>query len=594
MAGAVSRVWKKRNVDEGFVGKLASELGVDVRIARLLVARGIAESPDAEKYLRPTLKHLPDPFSMKHVQRAAERVIEAIEKNERITLYGDYDVDGVTSSALLASFLRIHGIEAGVYIPKRLIEGYGLNRDAVELLASRGTQLLITLDCGITAADEIARANEFGIQTIVVDHHRCPPALPPAYATLNPHQEDCAYPDKVLAAVGVCFNLIIAIRKVLRDRGAYGGEGQPAEPNLREMMDLVALGTIADMVPLTGVNRVLTHYGVRELREARRCGVRALMDVSGVLPRRTTSADVGFRLGPRINAAGRLDDASVGVKLLLTSDMPEARTLAETLDHANASRQKIEADVFKEAVAMVDALPALPSALVLAHPEWHPGVVGIVASKLVERYDRACVLIGEGGRGSARTARGIHLYDCLNAVSSHLTKFGGHRAAAGLRIAFDRVDVFRSDFVAKIEEAARIGATEEALLVYDDDLAAEDVDDRFYQELRQLEPFGNGNPEPLFRLQNCRVRTASVVGGAHLKLRLQEGKLGGLKAIAFKRGEMLESMFPGREIDLTVHLEKNEFQGYESIELRVRDVKALDTNLARAPFVEEPVALTGT
>jgi single-stranded-DNA-specific exonuclease len=588
MAGAVSRVWVKRTVDETLVADLARALKLDPRIARLLIARGIQTAQDGERYLRPTLHHLPDPFSMKHVARAAERIAGAIEKNERITLYGDYDVDGVTSSSLLASFLHLHGIDANVYIP----EGYGLNREAVELLAARGTQLLITLDCGITAADEIARANEHGIQTIVVDHHRCPPALPPAYAVLNPHQDDCGYPDKVLAAVGVCFNLIIALRKVMRERKLYGGEGQPAEPNLKQMMDLVALGTIADMVPLTGVNRVLTHYGIGELREAKRPGVRALMDVSGVLPRRTTSADVGFRLGPRINAAGRLDDASIGVKMLLTEDILEARRIAEVLDHANASRQKIEADVFKEAVAMVDEMSSLPPALVLAHPEWHPGVVGIVASKLVERYDRAAVLIGEGGRGSARTARGIHLYDALAAVASHLTKFGGHRAAAGLRIAFDKVDQFRADFVAQIEAAALAGDTEEAVLVYDAELDPADVDDLFYDELKRLEPFGNGNPEPLFRVQNCRVRTAQIVGGSHLKLRLQEGKRGGLKAIAFKKGELYEAMFPGREVDLTAHLEKNEFQGFESIELRVRDVRALGEAMPEPPPQLE--ALTGT
>lgn len=586
MAGAVSRVWIKKQVDDAAVADLARRQNLHPRIARLLVARGISDEAGVERYLSPGLKHLPDPFSMKHVGRAAERIVEAIEKNERITLYGDYDVDGVTSSSLLASFLRHHGIEANVYIPKRLVEGYGLNREAVETLAARGTQLLITLDCGITAADEIARANEFNIQTIVVDHHRCPPALPPAYAVLNPHQDDCPYPDKVLAAVGVCFNLIIAIRKTMRDRGAYGENKAFVEPNLRHMMDLVALGTIADMVPLTGVNRVLTHFGIAELKEARRPGVRALMDVSGVAPKRAQSSDVGFRLGPRINAAGRLDDAALGVRLLLTEDMAEARELAEKLDHANASRQKIEADVFKEAVAMVDEMPSLPNAIVLAHEQWHPGVVGIVASKLVERYDRAAILIGEGGRGSARTARGIHLYDAIANVAHHLTKFGGHRAAAGLRIAFDKVEAFRAEFVGEIEHRHLHGMTEEAQLVYDDEIVPDEVDESFYLELKRLEPFGNGNPEPLFKVCACRVRSAQIVGGTHLKIRFEEGRRGGLKAIAFKKGEMFEQMYPGREVDLTVHLEKNEFQGFESIELRVRDLKPLP------PVVLE--ALTGT
>jgi single-stranded-DNA-specific exonuclease len=573
MAEAVVRRWAKREVDDRIAIALAEALSLHPTTARLLVARGFAEPSAAARYLAPQLSHLPDPSTMKHVDRAADRIIRAIDEKQKITLYGDYDVDGVTSSALLAYFLRLHGAEPNIYIPKRLIEGYGLNREAVEKLAGAGTQVLITLDCGITAADEIARANQFGIETIVVDHHRCPPALPPAFATLNPHQDDCAYPDKVLAAVGVTFNLVIAIRRSMRERGAYAGK---EEPNLRKMLDLVALGTIADMVPLTGVNRVLVHFGVGELKRAVRPGVRALMDVAGVNARRCQSADVGFRLGPRINAAGRLDDASVGVRLLLTEDMREARQLAEALDHANAQRQRIEAEVFRAAVAIVDPMKQLPDALVLADEEWHPGVVGIVATKLVERYDRPTVLIGEGGRGSARTARGIHLYNMLADVSEHLTKFGGHRAAAGLRIARERIEPFRADLCARIAKEIASGLTEESILHYDDDLEPESVDLSFYAELARLEPFGNGNPEPLFRIANVRVRGTRVVGGQHLKLRLVEGRLGGLKAIAFRKGELLDALYPGRAIDLTCHLDLSEFQGFESLELRIRDLRLLE------------------
>lgn len=568
-----SRRWVRSEVDVVAVERLSEHLSLSQRTARLLVARGVDELGAAERYLVPALDHLPDPFSMKGVARAASRIADALAGGHRITLYGDYDVDGVTSSALLASFLRLHGAAPEIYIPKRLVEGYGLNREAVEALAACGTQVLITLDCGITAADEIARANEHGIDCIVVDHHRCPAELPPAYATLNPHQADCAYPDKVLAAVGVCFNLIIALRRVLRERGNYAGR-PGGEPNLRKLLDLVALGTISDMVPLTGVNRVLTWFGVSELRHARRCGIRALMDVAGIHARRCASQDVAFRLGPRINAAGRLDDASVGVKLLLAEDMDEARRLADALDRSNVERQRIEAEVFETAVARVDAMSEVPPALVLADPGWHPGVVGIVATKLVERYDRPCVLIGEGGRGSARSARGIHLYDALSDLAEHLTKFGGHRQAAGLRIAFERVAEFGRAFVARIVEEERRSGAQESMLVYDDDLSPEEIDDPFFDELRRLEPFGNGNPEPLFRVEKVRVKTAEVVGGRHLKLRLVEGKRGGLKAIAFKRAELRESLFPGREIELAFHIERNEFQGVESLELRVRDLRA--------------------
>jgi single-stranded-DNA-specific exonuclease len=587
MAEAVARVWAKRDIDESKTLALASALDLSPKLARLLVGRGVREVADAQKFLGPTLHHIPDPFSMKGVDRASLRLADAIANKERITLYGDYDVDGVTSSALLASFLRLHGVEAGIYIPKRLIEGYGLNKEAVETLAAQGTQVLVTLDCGITASEEIARANDHGMCCIVVDHHKCPPALPPAYATLNPHQDDCGYPDKVLAAVGVCFNLIVAIRKVLRERGVYSVLPS-GEPNLRKMLDLVALGTIADMVPLTGVNRVLTHFGLAELRMARRPGVRALIDVSGANARRLGSADVAFKLGPRINAAGRLDDASVGVRLLLADDMEEARRHAAALDQANGQRQKIEGDVFRAAVEVVDAMRELPHGLVLADETWHPGVVGIVASKLVERYDRPVILIGEGGRGSARTARGIHLYDALADVSEHLTKFGGHRAAAGLRIASDRIDLFRAAFETRVakEEAASLGAP--SYLHYDEDLDPEEIDDVLFDTIMRLEPFGNGNPEPLFRTRNVRVRASQVVGGQHLKLRLHEGKRGGLKAIAFKKADLFEAMFPGREIELAFHLERNEFQGFESLELRVRELRT--TDLA-ARVVEPPPEL---
>jgi single-stranded-DNA-specific exonuclease len=569
--GAVERRWVKKDVDEAAARGLASSTGLHPNTARLLVSRGVLDRDAVRRYLEPQLADMPSPFLLADAEKAAHRLADAVLRKERVALYGDYDVDGVTSTTLMASFLRVHGLDPIVYIPKRLIEGYGLNEAAVEHLAQVGTQVLVTLDCGITAADEIARANTHAIDVIVVDHHKCPPQLPPAYATLNPHQDHCPYPDKVLAAVGVCFNLVVGLRKVLRDRGFYTAD--QAEPNLRRLLDLVALGSIADMVPLTGVNRLFTWFGMLELRHAQRPGIRALMEVSRVRPAKCDSSDVGFRLGPRINAAGRLDDASVGVRLLLTEDLTEARRLAAALDDANGSRQAIEAEVFRQACEQVESQASLPDAIVLANERWHPGVVGIVCSKLVERFDRPAILIGEGGRGSARSARGLHLYDALVDCSGHLTKFGGHRAAAGMRIPFASVDAFRADFLARVRADADFGAVTESTLVYDAEIGPEDVNEGWYRELMRLEPFGNGNPEPLFRLQGVRVKHHKVVGVDHLKLRLQEGRFGGLSCIAFKMGEKAEALSPGAPVELAAHLIMNEFSGLETLELRVRDLR---------------------
>lgn len=567
---AVEKSWIAAALDEAEVSAFVKETGLDPRLARLLLVRGV-KAEGAARFMAPRLADLPDPSLMKGLDRAALRVADAIQGGEVVALYGDYDVDGVTSSSLLASFLEAHDLKVRIYIPKRLKEGYGLNPDAVDVLAGEGTKLLITLDCGITAADEITRANQHGIQTIVVDHHRCPAELPPAYAALNPHQDDCTYPDDGLAAVGVCFNLLVGVRRVLRARGFYEGR---TEPDLKRYLDLVAVGTIADMVPLTGVNRILAWHGLEELRYARRPGLRALMEVSNVKPGRMSSSDVGFRLGPRINAAGRLDDASVGTRLLLSKSIEEARPHAATLDVANRQRQKIELDVFEAAVAKIDAERGLPAAIVLYDEAWHPGVVGICCSKLVERYARPTILIGEGGRGSARTAGAFHLYDALQRVSHHLRKFGGHRAAAGMTIDAEAFPAFKADFLeeARREEASILGAD---VLVYDELLDPQDIDEAFADALDQLAPFGNGNPEPLFMVPEISVKTTRVVGKGHLKLRFKEGPKGGLEGIAFQKAELAPGL-EGRRLQLACHVEKSEWNGNEYLSMRVRDLRVLE------------------
>jgi single-stranded-DNA-specific exonuclease len=560
--------WILNTVDETAAVRLQSETNLPLHLAKILVQRGITDAASAESFLHPQLRNLPNPEKLKDLSKAAKRVADAIINSERVALYGDYDVDGVTSTSLLSSFLSTVGLETRFYIPKRLTEGYGLNADAIDLLASEGTQLLITLDCGITASKEIARANEKGIESIVVDHHRCPAALPEAFATLNPQQEDCSYPDKGLAAVGVCFNLVVGIRKELRERGFFSDR---AEPDVRIYLDLVALGTIADMVPLQGVNRTLAWHGLLQMKTTKRLGLRALMEVSKVRFGKCGSSDVGFRLGPRINAAGRLDDASIGVQLLLSEDMKNARRHAATLDLANRQRQDIEAKVFAMSCKQIEAMSELPEALVLYNEIWHPGVVGIVATKIVERYDRPTIIIGEGGRGSGRTARGLHLYDAIDAVSDMLMKFGGHRAAAGLTIASAKIKDFRRGFIAQVA-SMQDKADEEPALHYDEALDPSHFNHSFVQALEQLQPFGNGNPQPLFVTSKLKVKSSRIVGKDHLKLRLDPG---GVQAIAFKRGELYDQMPPGSAIEMAYHLECSEFSGVEYIELRARDLRPL-------------------
>src|SRR5712671_3099740 len=426
--------------------RLAAELGLLPAVGRALWARGVRDAEAAQRFLEPRLEQLPDPFGLKGIDAAVARVQRALEAREAICVYGDYDVDGVTSTALLVSVLRKlascapgGGAPARIdyYVPNRLIEGYGLNLEAMKKLAGRGTRLLVSADCGVTAVAEIDGAARLGLDVVVIDHHTAAQLaedLPRAVAILNPHQPGCSFPGRELAAVGVAFHLLLALRKRLRDQGWFNA--QRPEPNLREQLDLVALGTIADVVPLTGPNRVLVHFGLRELARGARVGVLALKSVAQMAGE-VSCSDVGFKLGPRLNAAGRLADASVGVRLLLSEDLAEARALAEQLDRANAERQELQARIADEAVSKARELGDR-RALVVSSPGWHVGVVGIVASRLVERFHRPALVLceDEGGttKGSGRSIEGFHLYDALASCAAHLTRFGGHRHAAGVTL----------------------------------------------------------------------------------------------------------------------------------------------------------------
>ena len=567
----LARRWVEVGCDEEAVRRLSRELGLEPLAARVLVCRGLHEPVEAERFLDSRLADLPDPFLMKGMERAVERLRRAVQVGERVALYGDYDVDGVTSTALLATFLRAVGAEVVTYVPHRLTEGYGLNTEAVRRLASGGARLLLSLDCGITSVAEVKAAADLGVDAVVVDHHTAPVELPPATAILNPHQPGCGYPFKPLAAVGVTFCLAMALRRRLREAGHFGA-ARP-EPNLREALDLVALGTIADVVELTGVNRILVRWGLEELTRTRRPGLRALKRVAG-LPEgaAVTAGQVGFRLGPRVNAAGRLDDASRGVRLLLETAEPAAAALAEELDRENRARQDIERGILEQATAMAEErVRSGARGLVLGREGWHPGVIGIVASRLVERFHRPTVLvaISQGvGKGSGRSIEGFHLYDALAQCAPHLARFGGHRHAAGVTLEAGALPGFRSAFEALARE--RLG---------DEDLVPRWriegrvepglISDRAAQAVAKLGPFGAGHPEPLFALRGRPERARTVgAGGSHLRLAFADG----VSAIGFSLGDRLELC--SGEVEAAVTLGFDEWNGARRLELKIRDLRA--------------------
>jgi single-stranded-DNA-specific exonuclease len=575
--GAPGRRWVEAEVDGARAARLAAAMGLHPLAARVLAARGLGEPDAAGAFLAARLQDLPDPFTMRGMDAAVERIVRAIEGGERIALYGDYDVDGVTSTALLAGFLRACGAELSTHVPHRLTEGYGLNAAAVERIAGEGARLLVTLDCGIASASEIRAAAALGVEAVVVDHHTVPVELPEARAILNPHQPGCGYPSRDLAAVGVAFNLALALRKTLRGRGRFGA-GRP-EPNLKDALDLVALGTVADVVPLVGANRILVRWGLEALGRSRRPGIRALKRVAGLAEgAEVTAGQVGFRLAPRINAAGRLDDAGRGVRLLLEDDAERADALARELDRENQARQEIERTILEEAVHDAAArVSAGARGLVLARDGWHAGVVGIVASRIVERFHRPAVLValGEGqGKGSGRSIEGFHLHEALEACAVHLARFGGHRHAAGVTVERARLPAFREAFEA--HAAARL--REEDLVPrcrIEGWVEEREVDERAALDLGRLGPFGAGHPEPVFALRGAPSRARTVgAGGAHLKL-----SLGRLDAIGFGMGERLALCDGSLEAAFTVGLD--EWDGRRRVQLRLKDVRAAARPAAR-------------
>ncbi len=563
--------WKILPSEPELQRKLTEELRLSPLLAQLLINREFSDPQQADRFLNSTLSDLHAPFLMKDMDRAVDRIIPTIKNRERLCIYGDYDVDGITATALLKIFLSEIRAQPLSYFPHRLNEGRGLNPEALDRLSQQGVKLLITVDCGISDNEQVVYARKLGIDVIITDHHEVPEDLPPARAILNPRQKDCKFPYKTLAGVGVAFNLAIALRARLRDEGFFGDR---EAPNLKQYLDLVALGTIADIVPLTDENRIFVRYGLEQLTAGRRVGIRALKEVSGCAFGSINTVAVGFRLAPRINAAGRLSQADESLKLLTTNSEEEANTIARKLNEENYQRQQIEENISKEACSLVDADVRLKkgASLVLASPDWHPGVIGIAASRLTNEYFKPTILISvkEGlGKGSARSIPGFDLYQGIRSCQDLLKSYGGHRWAAGLTILEDRIDEFRDRFERLVTESL---SEEDFIpqLSIDALLPLPDITENLVEELNLLEPFGPGNPEPTFATTGLKLTDSWIVGNNHLKLKISEqGRF--YSAIGFRMADRYP--LPSSTIDLAFIPQFNEWEGVRSVQLKVKDVR---------------------
>ncbi|HCI63807.1 MAG TPA: single-stranded-DNA-specific exonuclease RecJ [Clostridiales bacterium] len=552
-------IWNEKKPDITAVNALVGA-GYAPLSAMVLAARGIQDGTQAKNYLDRSAP-LPDPFAMTDMALAAGRVALAIENKEKIAVFGDYDVDGITATCLLTDFLRSHGGNCVSYIPGRLEEGYGLNAIALHQLHDEGVQLIVTVDCGITAVAEARLCKELGMDLVITDHHECKDALPEAVAVVDPHRPDGGYPHKDLSGVGIAFKLACAL----------SGD---TEAVLSEYADMVCLGTVADVMPLRGENRVFAARGLELLAHTKRPGIAALMAECGCDPKSVTCSTIGFMLAPRINAAGRMGQIDLALKLFLTDDPQEASDAAKALCALNRQRQAVESEIYRQAVAMLPAGKP-PEAIVLADEGWHQGVVGIVASRIAEEYACPAFLIcldGEHGKASSRSHGGFNLFASLSTLSPLLESYGGHELAAGFTISRKNIPEFRRQICALAAD------------YYQDDMprTSLDVDCAIDPELltipgidslNALEPCGNGCPKPVLSMSGLTIERISMVGGGrHMRLRLRKGHFT-FGAIYFSANPQSVSIAPGDLVDVAFHPQINEYRGDRIVQMNVLDIR---------------------
>ena len=545
---------------------LSRELSAPLPVAHALVNRGIGSPAEVGHFLQPSLEDLHDPSELLDLDRAVERLRLAAEAGERILVHGDYDVDGITSTYLLYAALSDLGAGVEYRIPHRTRDGYGLSADAVVEAQRRGCTLIVTVDCGITAVEAVAQARQAGIDTVITDHHEPPAVLPEAVAVVNPHRSGCAYPFKPLAGVGVTFKLVEAL---MRGRGGL--------ERAAEFLDVVAIGTIADVVPLVGENRVLARLGLDRLNRTSRVGLKALIDVAGLGGKIITSGHVAFVLAPRINAAGRMGNAEQGLRLLLARDPYEARSCAESLEEDNLRRRRYDEQALEEAAERVTSELDWPncSSILLWSERWHPGVIGIVASRLVERFQRPTILValnGDRGRGSGRSLPGLDLNRLLGHCRDLLEAHGGHAFAAGLTVARDRLPELRLRLEALVRERL---TPEDCIprLTLDAEMRIAECEWPLVTWLERMSPHGLGSPEPLFMATGLKVESAVTVGaGKHLRMRLRDGDRVA-EAIGYGLGDRAEELAAAGRCDMAFAPNRNEWMGETRLQLKLKGVR---------------------
>ena len=572
--------WTYNNVDDEKIDKLAEKLNITKVTSRILLNRGLEDIDKADKFIRASLEDLYNPFLLKDMDKAVERIQKSIKEGQGIWVYGDYDVDGVSSVSILVKFFRNINYPINYYIPNRIEEGYGINIEAISEIHDKGGKLIITVDCGITSVKEVAHGNSLGIDMIITDHHECQGLLPNAYAIVNPKQEDCQYPYDMLCGCGIAFKLIQALTPI-----------EIFKKQLYDYIDIVALATIADIVPLVDENRIFVKNGLSAMQNTNNIGLQALIHVSGLKDKKLTAGQIGFTLAPRINAAGRIGDADGAVRLLTTEDHQEALKLADLLDKENKNRQQIEADIHHQAlnILAVDESYHKDKFLVLYKEEWHHGVIGIVASRIVEKHYRPVVILsieGDEAKGSARSIPGFNLFEALHHCKDLFIKFGGHEQAAGLSMKVENIELFRK----KINEIINNTLSDEDFIPeigFDGHLRLKEVDNNLLYELEKLEPFGMGNPGPKFINRLIKPVSPKTIGaeGKHLKLILQQEEYKA-EGIGFNLGAFYEELTAAEQIDIVYSPEFNDYNGVRKMQLNIKDIKIIKNNsIDKASFL---------
>ncbi len=560
----MNKKWQIHEINDEEINRISNEHGINKLLATILYNRNIIEDKDIKTFLNPTRKDFHDPYLMPDMKKAIDRIEEAIKDKEKVIIYGDYDVDGITSITVLKKFLSERGLEVDSYIPNRLDEGYGLNKDAIDKIVGQKYDLMITVDCGISGLEEIEYANSLGLQTIVTDHHEPGEVLPNALAVVDAKRKDNIYPFNQLAGVGVVFKVIQAISMRFNlDEKEY-----------LKYLDIVAVGTISDIVPLVNENRVITKLGLKLAQVTKNVGLKSLLEASGY--RKVDSTTISFGLAPRINACGRLGYEKLALKLFLSENKNEAIEISNKLNEYNRERQEMEKEIFNQAIEKIEKSKleeGEKQVIVLGDERWHHGVIGIVSSKITEMYFKPSILIcfeDNEGKGSGRSIPGFDLYKALSECKTYINRFGGHSMAIGITIDKSNFDKFKKQF----EEYAQNSSISDIIPIIqiDKELSLKDISIGSVSELKLLEPFGEANKMPLFLFKNLKINSIRTLSeGKHIKLCLKEENFS-IDAIGFNLGKLADEYLIGDKIDVVGSLEINRFNGMESLQINIKDI----------------------